>query len=71
MALVEQQRNKISLLVCNSCYWMSSLLDSSKEVPNCPSCGTTLESLPVENNERCTIEAADTKTGLIVEFQRA
>jgi hypothetical protein len=38
---------------------------------NCPLCSATLESLPAENDERCTIEAADTKTGLIVGFQRA
>lgn len=69
--MMQAKARKTTLLLCNSCYWISSLLDSAKRIPNCPLCNTTLESLPVENNECCTIEAAGTKTGLIIEFQRA
>jgi hypothetical protein len=69
MAQVEE--SKIALLVCNSCYWIASLLDRRKESSNCPVCGHLLESLEIENNEQCSVEAADSKNGLVLEFQKS
>jgi hypothetical protein len=69
--MMQAKDRKTTLLLCNSCYWISSLLDNAKNISHCPLCGAVLESLPVEKNECCTIEAAGAKTGLIIEFQKA
>jgi hypothetical protein len=56
-------------LLCNSCFWCASYLSKSL-ITNCPVCDmTTLESMPVFNNEEYRIDY-NSRQGMMLEFKK-
>jgi hypothetical protein len=57
------------LVVCNNCQWLVSLLEDTYKFSQCPQCRrNTIETIPVDNNEWCSLHI-DKRRGLAIEFQ--
>lgn len=60
---------EIYFLLCNSCFWCASYL-SKTLITDCPACRmTTLESMPISNNEEFRIDY-NRMHGMMLEFKK-
>lgn len=59
------------ILVCNECYWSTSVTMSDNEIASCPVCHyRTLEAIPIGINE-CYTYYYDLKKGLVLNFTKS
>ena len=57
------------LVACNNCQWLVSLLEDTSNFSRCPQCHrNTIETIPVDDNERCSL-SIDKRRGLEIEFE--
>lgn len=58
------------ILICNICYWSTSLIISDNEIGPCPVChNDNLEAIPISINE-CYTYYYDLKKGLVLNFTK-
>ena len=58
------------ILICNACYWSTSVIISDNEIGSCPVChNCDLETIPIGINE-CYTYYYDLKKGLVLHFTK-
>lgn len=57
------------LVVCNKCQWLASLLEDTYKFSRCPECnGNTIETIPVDDNEKYCL-STNKRRGIEIEFE--
>ncbi len=73
ITIAKYRRSKgVEFLICNSCFWCTSLLSSDVRYARfdvCPCCKSyTIESMPIAPNDEYSFYN-DEKTGVVLEFR--
>ena len=69
---IDRRSKNVNFLICNSCFWCTSLLSSDARYTRfelCPCCESSMiESMPIAPNDEYSFYN-DEKTGVVLEFR--